>query len=367
MIKVIHTIWSAHFGGIEKLVLELSNCQKDNSNLEIGILIAKGKGELLANYTDSRITCYLGNIRTGFDLHLLKYYRIWKIFSRYDIIHLHFFNPLICLLALLSGKKIFFTEHGNFGFGRKKRTTERISNLLKKYFLNSHTQYISFNSYFTKKHSEKIYGLEKVKAEVIYNGISLTDNSFQETQIDKKVGEIIKGKFVIGTSSRLAGFKRIDRLIASFALFAKDKTDVILLIIGDGILREQLMSQAKLRNISEITLFTGFCSNVKAYQMLTNICIFPSEKEPFGLAAVETLSLGKPTIVFKDGGGLTEIIEGIEKQDMVENEEELVKRMNVYFENPNEIDSKKTDRMNYAKKFDIKIMEQKIFKKYTSI
>ena len=58
---------------------------------------------------------------------------------------------------------------------------------------------------------------------------------------------------------------------------------------------EALVGQLGLR---DATHFTGFRQDARACQSFMNVCVFPSQNEPFGLVAVETLALGKPTIVF---------------------------------------------------------------------
>ena len=71
------------------------------------------------------------------------------------------------------------------------------------------------------------------------------------------------------------------------------------------------------------------------------------KKEPFGLVGIEAYSYGKPVLVLKDSGGLKEIIEPIEPENIVENVKELALRL-FYYENRIEIVNKSNIRKSYV-------------------
>ena len=71
------------------------------------------------------------------------------------------------------------------------------------------------------------------------------------------------------------------------------------------------------------------------------------------LVALEALSLGKPTIVLKDGGGLTEIIRDLSARDVVSDVNCLVKRLEYYYKNKSEIIRNNKRRISYSRNFDI--------------
>jgi glycosyltransferase involved in cell wall biosynthesis len=188
---------------------------------------------------------------------------------------------------------------------------------------------------------------------VVYNGIQLTDTDSNTSS--KEINELtkrLKNKIVIGTSSRFVSFKRIDRLIKAFSKLENIEQRVLLLV-GDGILRSKLKEQVEELNISNSVIFTGYASNVRDFQQLMDVSVFPSQSEPFGLVAIETLSLNKPTIVFADGGGLKEIITGISSDDVVNDEFELTSRLEEYITNFGIKTETNNSRVDYAKGFSI--------------
>lgn len=360
MVKVLHILWSAHFGGIERLVLDLATVQLNNPEIQIGILFGKKEGEFLEKFGKTGLTCYSINLKSGYDISPWKYLRAIQVFRNYDILHVHSFNPFLASCAVISRKKIFYTDHGSgSGIGRKRTYADYLKGIFLKIFLNSQVDYISFNSYFTKKIAEKRYGLNGVNRSVVYNGIAFRNVLISLKDVEQSILDKLRGKFVVGTASRFAGMKRIDRLIRAFAEFQKDR-DTVLLLVGDGPLFDELEQLVKALKLSEKAIFTGFRDNVQAFQNLMDVCVFPSESEPFGLVAVETLSLGKPTIVFQDGGGIIEVVGGFSQDDIVKNVQHLIERLNFYYDHRDEITECAQRRKEYSQKFDINNMTSEI-------
>ena len=352
MIRVLHILWSAHFGGIEKLVFDLATVQIKCLTLQVEIFFGRKEGEFLERFQEAGFMCYSARLNSGYDVSPWKCFHAIRLFKKYDILHFHSFNPLLSICAVISGKKIIYTEHGNFGFGRKKNLTDYLKGFLLKRFLNSYVDYISFNSQFTKECAERRYGLNSVRRSVVYNGIAFKKDNVPSGGIPELILQKLHGKFIVGTTSRFAGFKRIDRLIQAFAKFQGNK-DTVLLLVGDGILRSELERLVEDLGLSKKTIFTGFRNNVREFQNLMDVCVFPSENEPFGLVAVETLSLGKPTIVFWDGGGILEVVGNFVKDDVVGDIFNLAHRLEYYYVKKDKLTKLSQKRKEYARKFDI--------------
>ncbi|HEX5003122.1 MAG TPA: glycosyltransferase family 4 protein [Bacteroidia bacterium] len=353
--KVIHFIWSASFGGIEKVVIDLCKAQKASGNCDPTLLIGAKKGSFIEKIEKSGISYLFGGFKSGSALSPRLYKNLKSVMQQYDLIHLHTFNPLVCFAAVKSGKPILYTIHGNFNFGRKMRLNDHINQYLRKLFFNHFINHITFNSEFTKSTAIKRYGLDNVPSTIVYNGIPLPPADFT-SQITGS-----PNLFVVGTSSRFAGFKRIDRLISAFGLFAQDKSDVKLMLVGDGVLRAALEQQVKDLNLSDKTEFTGYRPDVSNCQSAMNVCVFPSNNEPFGLVAIETLSLGKPTIIFNDGGGMKEILSKELPDDIVKDVKDLALRLEYYYQHRYTEDTSQTAlRKEIASRYSVEKMEQQM-------
>lgn len=367
-VRVLHYMWSANFGGIEKLVIDLTTAQKKNPELTSAILIGCKKGSFMQNLIDLNIPHSYAGIKSGFDWRPSVLSSIRKQIRNYDIIHIHTFNPLIYIASILEKKKIVYTIHGNFNFGRKVTLSDRITNFLRTWFLRTNTHLITFNSAFTEKIAVSKYHLQKCRKKIIYNGIYLKESSEIVLPDDPEITGRIKGKFIVGTTCRFNGFKRIDRLIRAFSAFASGKDDTVLVLVGDGVVRPELEKLVKDLNLTDKTIFTGFSQNVAGYQKLMDVCVFPSENEPFGLVAVETLSQGKPTILFSDAGGMLEILSGALDQDVVGSIDELSVKIESLYQTRFQPDEKAIQiRKTIASRFNIKNMEQAFFNSYLEL
>lgn len=107
---------------------------------------------------------------------------------------------------------------------------------------------------------------------------------------------------------RLVHEKGVHVLIQALADVLKRIPNVLLIIAGAGPLQEQLQSQAA--PYGDRVRFTGFLDDTDKRRLLraSELCIFPSLYEPFGLVALEAMACGTPLIV-SDVGGLAEIVE----------------------------------------------------------
>jgi len=352
MLKVLHVIWSVRYGGKEKLVYELALSQDKYTEISVKLLICKKNGEFLDKFQCSSLHCNFMQISSGFDTSPWKYIKIYRIFCENDIIHFHHFNPLIALIAIISRKKLLYSFHGKVRLRERCKIKDNLKLIFLKRFLNSSIDYISFNSEFTKNHAEKMFGLKSVKKSIIYNGLDFQSRLNKSCENNELMLSTINDKFVIGTVSRFISNKRMDLLIEAFSQFNENK-NTELLIIGDGILRQDLEKKVQKLKLQNKVIFTGYKQNIMKYQKLMDVCVFPSKDEGFGLVALEALSLGKPTIVFKDGGGLAEIVGELSKSDVVNDTYCLQKRLEYYFKNRTEIFKNRERRIAHAKNFDI--------------
>jgi glycosyltransferase involved in cell wall biosynthesis len=98
---------------------------------------------------------------------------------------------------------------------------------------------------------------------------------------------------------RLLSHKRFDLLIDCVALLATAGTPLSCRIIGDGPEREALIMQADRLGVSHLVEFRHDVDSQEALFALVKaarLFIFPSEREGFGIAALEAIACGVPVI-----------------------------------------------------------------------
>lgn len=302
--RVLHVMWSSNQGGIARLVLNLCAYQNQYFGWKAETLVCKKDGGLKAEFIKTGIGIHELELHSGADLNPAKVLRCLRLMRLYDIIHLHIFHPAIFLSAMLSNKKIIFTEHGNFGLGRNTGLSGHLVRKIKTKLLNQPKVYITCNSKFTAGTLSRLNHIPREKITVVYNGIP--DKVIEPGLIKfrKKQDE-----FLVVSIGRLARVKRFDRVIEAFKNADLDNSR--LLIMGDGPESDVLKNKALQFPDGPPVEFIGSGNSLDLLQE-ADLCILGSQGEAFGLVAVEAYQAGKRVLVFEDGGGVTEIISGLD-------------------------------------------------------
>ena len=131
-------------------------------------------------------------------------------------------------------------------------------------------------------------------------------------EIHERLG-IVEGQPVIIFVGRLVAVKGIHTLIKAMKKVAVEIPEAKLVILGEGkgrgkdIKVDTLIHELQLEgNIYAYHRFLD-SQEVMWHTLLADICVFPSLYEPFGLVAVEAMSLGKPVIL---GHGFSRLFAG---------------------------------------------------------
>ncbi|WP_271424522.1 N-acetyl-alpha-D-glucosaminyl L-malate synthase BshA [Aequorivita sinensis] len=115
---------------------------------------------------------------------------------------------------------------------------------------------------------------------------------------------------IISHISNLRKVKRVTDVIEIFDRIQK-KIPSKLIMVGEGPEREACEQLCVNKGIEEKVLFVGNSNEVDKILCFTDLFLLPSEKESFGLAALEAMACGVP-VVSSNTGGLPEVnIDGI--------------------------------------------------------
>ncbi len=114
-------------------------------------------------------------------------------------------------------------------------------------------------------------------------------------------------------AGKLAKHKRPQDAIELIADLRSAGHDVLLLMIGSGALCDDLKNRVKELDIEDAIIFIGFVnqSQLPNYLGLSDILIFPSSREPYGLIASEVLSFGLAIVAAHNIGAVgASIVDG---------------------------------------------------------
>lgn len=162
---------------------------------------------------------------------------------------------------------------------------------------------------------KKILKIYNCKAVVVRSGFD--NNRFKHIKSQNLAKEELnlKNKFLFLCFSIFNPHRRFEDAIIAFSKLADTYKDTILLIIGSESFNhdyanfiKKLVVENNLEN--RIIVDTKFLSedNLRTYLSASDVFVYPNERQTWGLAVIEAMSLGKPCIV-SNACGVAEIIE----------------------------------------------------------
>ncbi|MEN7547442.1 N-acetyl-alpha-D-glucosaminyl L-malate synthase BshA [Rapidithrix thailandica] len=161
------------------------------------------------------------------------------------------------------------------------------------------------------------------------------------------------GEKLLVHASNFRKVKRVNDVIKVFCRVNKE-LPAKLLLVGDGPERTQIEEKCMEMGIFEDVRFLGKLEPIEEVLSVSDVFIMPSEKESFGLAALEALACEVPIITSNVGGlpelnlhGVTGFLSNVgDVEDMAKNTLHILKEEN--------LTKFKTNALKRAKEFDVK-------------
>lgn len=295
--NILHISRTMGQGGAEKVVVDLcENTREKFDNIVVlstgGVHIKKLKEdgihhEIIPDLESKSIKDIIITIKIM--CNVIKKYNI-------DIVHSHhrmgaFYAQILKIIH--KRIRLIYTAHNVFS---NKRILTKLSLL--------RTEIVAVGE-GVKKNLEEFYNIKSTNIQVINNSIKYIENN-----VGSIPDEFDKNKIVISCIGRLSEQKGIEYLIKSIGkLIEKYETrDILLLIIGNGEKKDELISLTKELKLEHYIKFLGYKSNVQDYMKYSRFIVSASLWEGFPLTPIECFSQGK-TVIATDIIGNNEIIE----------------------------------------------------------
>jgi glycosyltransferase involved in cell wall biosynthesis len=149
----------------------------------------------------------------------------------------------------------------------------------------------------SKETGEIVFG-SKTRYHILKNGIDLDSFMYSEKLRTKSREDFnLTDKFVVGTIARFSKVKNYPFLINSFEMVLKNKENAMLLLVGDGEEKEEILAMVKQKGIEKNVIFVGHTNEVTKYLHIMDVFVLPSFTEGLSLVTVEAQVSGLPCVV----------------------------------------------------------------------
>jgi N-acetyl-alpha-D-glucosaminyl L-malate synthase BshA len=118
--------------------------------------------------------------------------------------------------------------------------------------------------------------------------------------------DVVQGRKVVMHISNFRPVKRVRDVVATFARILR-QVPALLVMVGDGPERVEAEAEARELGVSEHVMFLGKIDAVAPLLAGADLFLLTSDKESFGLSALEAMASGVP-VVGARAGGLPEVV-----------------------------------------------------------
>lgn len=141
--------------------------------------------------------------------------------------------------------------------------------------------------------------------QTIYNFIN-TQRFFRQPAARDKIGCLSGDCKVLLHISNFRPVKRVPDVVEVFAR-VRAEMPAKLLLVGDGVQRMEAQAVVDRHRLQDDVIFFGIQDNILPILSAADLFLLPSEKESFGLGALEAMACQVP-VVASETGGLPEVV-----------------------------------------------------------
>jgi glycosyltransferase involved in cell wall biosynthesis len=254
-----------------------------------------------------------------FLINLIKTYKI--IFSQKPnylyACDLYSFFQLSIVKILLLTRKVHFFYYLNIDIikiiNNKLGFFYRFSlNLLYRSLLLFTKPTIIFPSKSLANHLIKKLFLSKKQIKIIPYGVNISEINIlankEMSNIDKKIFKI-KCLLNIISIGRFCQQKDFATILKAFSIISNKFKNIRLILIGDGNMKKKLIELSKTLGIEKRVFFLGWKTNIFPYLKYSDIFVFSSLFEGFGITILEAMAMKLPVVATNTQYGPSEILE----------------------------------------------------------
>jgi len=230
--------------------------------------------------------------------------------AQFDIIHSHDWltYPAGIHAKQVSGKPLVIHVHAT-DYDRSRGNVNPVVFGIEKDGM-THADHIITVSNLTRRTVIEKYGISPDKVTTVHNAVEpLPDDYLAIPKTPRK-------EKIVTFLGRITMQKGPEYFVEAAAMVLKKVHNVRFVMAGGGDMMEKMIRLAAQRDISDRLHFIGFLRGKQVYEMYRNsdVFIMPSVSEPFGIAPLEAMQMGVPSIISKQSG-CAEILNNVIKVD----------------------------------------------------
>lgn len=147
---------------------------------------------------------------------------------------------------------------------------------------------------------------------VIYNGVVPEEFSGENIgNLSVEQMGFTQASPVLGFIGRLTDQKGVEVLLNAMPIVLDEYPHCVLLIAGDGPLKQSLQNLTHKLGIEQSVRFLGFYRDVPGFLAAVDLLVVPSLFEPLGIVSIEGMAAGKPVVASRVEGLIETIVDGV--------------------------------------------------------
>ena len=230
--------------------------------------------------------------------------------AQFDVIHSHDWltYPAGIHAKQVSGKPLVIHVHAT-DYDRSRGNVNPTVFGIEKDGMNQADHIITVSEHTRRTVIEK-YGISPDKVSTVHNAVEPLPEDYL------KIEKTPRKEKIVTFLGRITMQKGPEYFVEAAAMVLKKVHNVRFVMAGGGEMKEKMIRLAARRGISDRFHFIGFLRGKEVYEMYKNsdVFIMPSVSEPFGIAPLEAMQMGVPSIISKQSG-CAEILSNVIKVD----------------------------------------------------
>ncbi len=288
------------FGGIESVTFDMTEGLNDAGipcDVMCSSVSARTSIEKKGSYTIFRMATLRNIAATSISPAIISKLRI--IQSDYDIVQLHFPNPMVALALLFVSPKMKVVVHWHSDIIRQRFIYPLFRPLERWVLKRADAIVATSENYISGSLPLKSFREKTISIPLGISTERLVSNPLTVTEIRRKWAN----KKIVFSLGRLVYYKGFEHLIAASEHISDD---TVVLIAGAGELKEKLEKEIQERQLQDKVILLGRISDevLGSYYEACDVFCLPSVKrsEAFGVVQLEAMYFGKPIVATEISG-----------------------------------------------------------------